>query len=413
MTNRQFCKPHVLNRGMASPMRRVAFEDGNLDEAYYQRLLFEYPSLLPVDEIEPLFGPLIPLAREVRTSKGSIDVLYVNPEGYLTLVETKLWRNPEARREVVAQVIDYATAMSRWTYQDLRDAVRSAGTSDEDPLLAAARDQPDFDEARFIDSVTRNLTKGRFLLLIVGDGIQESVEHLADTLSRSPQLGFVLALAELAVYRIGDAEEPLIVQPRLLARTREIVRAIVEIRGPSRSEDIAIVLPDPDIASEGGKRRRLLEEVFMEGLAKATSPLVVNQFREFLRSCEGMGIELTGKGQTVGLFWREPNTGERFTFGSVYANGGWIEVKWVPQYYERSRLDHSIADRYIQALASLVPDGRVEWDRHGDKNYPKAMRRGYAITVADVLPDSGAWLDAIRGAMTETENAANTRIRDE
>lgn len=30
------------------------------------------------------------------------------PEGYLTIVETKLWRNPQARREVVAQIVEEA-----------------------------------------------------------------------------------------------------------------------------------------------------------------------------------------------------------------------------------------------------------------------------------------------------------------
>ena len=47
----------------------------------------------------------------------------MNGEGYLTLVETKLWRNPEARRTVVAQIIDYASHLSTWTYDDLRQAV--------------------------------------------------------------------------------------------------------------------------------------------------------------------------------------------------------------------------------------------------------------------------------------------------
>ncbi len=34
------------------------------------------------------------------------------------LVEAKLWRNPEARRKVIGQILDYAKELSRWNYED-------------------------------------------------------------------------------------------------------------------------------------------------------------------------------------------------------------------------------------------------------------------------------------------------------
>jgi RecB family endonuclease NucS len=69
--------------------------------------------------VDPGFGPLIPLCRELRTEAGPIDVAYIDTRGQLILVETKLWRNNEARRKVIAQVLDYARALKRWTYADL------------------------------------------------------------------------------------------------------------------------------------------------------------------------------------------------------------------------------------------------------------------------------------------------------
>lgn len=147
----------------------------------------------------------------------------------------------------------------------------------------------------------------------------------------------------------------------------------------------------------------------MENLTKATSLAIATGFRAFLRECEGMGIEFTGKGQSVGLAWFEPNSGARFTFGSVYANGGWIEVKWIPQYFEKAGLDMSIAERYIDALATLVPGARVEKDRHGDKEYMKIMRDGYAITLGDILPSAWDWLRALENVVAETEAAMAAR----
>jgi hypothetical protein len=44
----------------------------------------------------------------------------------LTLVECKLWKNPEARRQVVAQTLDCVSALSRWSYADLQAKVAAA-----------------------------------------------------------------------------------------------------------------------------------------------------------------------------------------------------------------------------------------------------------------------------------------------
>src|ERR1035438_3071619 len=89
------------------------------DEAWLQRLIMQHPSLLPVDQIEPVFNTLVPICVELPTLSGFVDNLFVTPAGDIALVECKLWRNPEARRKVVAQIIDYAREMSTWTYETL------------------------------------------------------------------------------------------------------------------------------------------------------------------------------------------------------------------------------------------------------------------------------------------------------
>jgi len=94
-------------------------------EEWLQRLIFDHPDLLPVHEFDESFAPLIPIGREVATKSGSIDNLYISPVGRVTIVETKLWKNPERHRTVLAQVIDYAKDVSGWTYEELSNAVVS------------------------------------------------------------------------------------------------------------------------------------------------------------------------------------------------------------------------------------------------------------------------------------------------
>ena len=84
-----------------------------------------YPDLLPLRDIDPSSDPYSTVYR-MRTEAGPLDIAFINQFGRLTLVECKLWRNPEARRKVVAQTLDYARAVSRWSYSDLQRQVAAA-----------------------------------------------------------------------------------------------------------------------------------------------------------------------------------------------------------------------------------------------------------------------------------------------
>ena len=96
------------------------------DEAWLQSLIFEHPEVLPVAYFDEVYSPAIPVGREIETSSGYIDNLYVSPRGGIIIVETKLWSNPEKHRTVVAQIIDYAKELSKWNYDQLNAAILKA-----------------------------------------------------------------------------------------------------------------------------------------------------------------------------------------------------------------------------------------------------------------------------------------------
>lgn len=203
---------------------------GGYDEAWIQNLIFCHPETLPLQEIDPSFGPLVPICVELDTvGAGYADALFLNPLGMPTLIECKLWRNSEARREVVGQILDYARALRRWRFADLqREAARARRQTGFD-LVAhmRAHGTPDLDEAAFVDNVGRNLRLGRILLLIVGDGIREGVEAIADYL-QDTTMQFTLGLVEAQVFELDAGRR--IVQPRVLAKTMIVNRIVVETR---------------------------------------------------------------------------------------------------------------------------------------------------------------------------------------
>ena len=146
---------------------------GGISEAKLQELLFRYPATLPIGAIDPAYAGAVPICTELKLPAGSADALYVNRLGRVTLAEFKLWRNPQARREVIGQVLDYAKDLASWGYEDLQRQVSLATGMSGNAVYGLVREQaPGLNEAQFVDNVTRNLRRGEFLLLIVGDGLR-------------------------------------------------------------------------------------------------------------------------------------------------------------------------------------------------------------------------------------------------
>lgn len=222
---------------------------GNAEREHALRdLIFAHPEVLPLAELEPELGRVVAVATEINLpGAGFIDVLLVSEYGRLIVVECKLWRNPQARREVVGQVLDYARELARYGYEDLQRVV-SARTGRRGNVLhdlAASAGSP-LGEAAFVDRVTRDLAAGRFLLVIAGDGITEGAQRIGEYLAAQAGLAFDLAMVEFAEYRLHDpvtGTERRIVQPRLIARTATIDRFVI------RSEVPGIVI-DPEVRTD-------------------------------------------------------------------------------------------------------------------------------------------------------------------
>ncbi|MGD9966391.1 MAG: hypothetical protein AB7T59_07715 [Hyphomonadaceae bacterium] len=240
----------IVDRAGAAAARwpRLALgQTGGRNEAWLRDLLISSPEILPVREIDPAFGPLVPLCTELRTEAGPIDAAFINRDGKLTIIECKLWRNPEARRDVVAQILDYARALSRWSYSDLQRQVSARlGRSGNIPLEQVLHRHPDLVEHEFIDATTRSLRTGRFLMIIMGDGIREDVEAIAELINRNAAAAFQLAVVEAALYDAGGGD--VAVQTRVMARTRLIERVVVTA---ANGEPVELADSEGDEAASG------------------------------------------------------------------------------------------------------------------------------------------------------------------
>lgn len=265
-----FASPILVTEDSARQLERIDLRSHkeNFSEEWLQKHLFRHPESLPVLEIEPNLGPLVSLCMEMGSTNGYMDNVYVTPSGQIVMAEVKLWRNNESRRAVLAQVLDYAQALTTWTYEDLAREVAKATKRGPEYLIDAVRDfqaargQP-FDEAAFVDNINLNLRTGDLLLLIVGDGIRTGVESLVGFLNNFGTMRFNLGMIEVAAYRIGES---ILLQPRVLAKTQVVIREIKEpvTRRPyaeyAAPGAIGQTLPNEAISTDEARQKQPISE---------------------------------------------------------------------------------------------------------------------------------------------------------
>ena len=202
------------------PMRSGFF--GKSLEDALQTLLQKYPEVIPGVQISPTMDnppKFMLLRREMPIGNWSLDHLYVDQYGILTLVETKLAENPEARREVIGQIIEYAAnATTAWASGKLRQFATEfwskQGVSIEN-VVSETFEDIDIDD--LWDLIDDNLTDGRIRLIIAADEIRPEVRRMIEFLNYEMQNTEVLGL-ELRAY--GDDSESLVLVPRIIGQTQ-------------------------------------------------------------------------------------------------------------------------------------------------------------------------------------------------
>jgi hypothetical protein len=162
-------------------LREVQYDTEDL----LQRLLADYPKILAGDQIDsenPRRWLLI--AREMgvpdmegATDRWSLDHLFIDQEGIPTFVEVKRSTDTRVRREVVAQMLDYAAnGTMYWKIPNIRSQFENAwqdkGINPKKVIEEALGEEIEYDN--LWESVQGNLENGK-----IG-----SVEFLNDTQNR-------------------------------------------------------------------------------------------------------------------------------------------------------------------------------------------------------------------------------------
>lgn len=352
-------KPYLINPDKTGQaLVRIQPEKQRFTESWLQELLDHHPHILPVDEIEPVFWPLVSIGREIQTTAGSIDNLFISKAGYPVLVETKLWRNSEARREVLAQAIDYASALSTWTFEQLNEASEKKNKKGIIDLIQTAFDA-DTDELPSEETISKNLRLGRFLVLVVSDYIRSSLIDMLNYVNRYPHLATNVGLVELQCYTLPDHSDQLLVVPSIIARTEIVERSIVQVNiQPQVAHTISVdqIKADKD---EKKARQALTEDAYWEGLQQSSMEYVKPAKQIFDHFGKYPEIVLKMRQSAIVARMNLPDSDQRISLFFINTSG--ILECWykdVCNQLENAGLDRALGEEYRAQLSSLLKHKR-------------------------------------------------------
>lgn len=334
-------------------LESISPEKKQFSEAWLQELLQKYPELLPVAEIEPIFAPLVPIGREIATGVGFIDNLFISKAGYPIIVETKLWRNPEAKREVLAQTIDYASELSKWSFDRFDQEVRKYNQKGVIELIQSTLDL-DVDELPTEDQITKNLRLGRSLVLIVGDQIRTSLIDMLNYVNRYPHLATNVGLIELQCYWLPAQPTDMIVVPSVIAKTEIIERSIVQV---NITPEIAHTLTVEQITTRPGSEDggALSADAYWEAM-KQKSPASVPLSRmvwEHVGAYKNIRMKMRRTAAVARMDL--PESDQRLSLFFIDTNGiltCWPET--ILAQLQNAGLDQALGRAYIDGLSGLL-----------------------------------------------------------
>lgn len=368
---------------LASGMGSV--DDRARRELFLQDLVHRCPEAIPMPEIEQGLAPMVSICTELPVGSASLDNLWMTRDGGIILGECKLVRNPQARREVLVQALDYASIMSGWSYEDFERAVgkRTGGGKLWDLVRGARGDDPDA-EADFADAVQRRLREGQFLVLLILDGVQDGLETLSAYLQQHAGLHVNIAIVELSLWH--GLDDGMLVVPRVPLKTQLIERGIV-INGVGGA--VRIVEPRSTQGQSLPKSYTASEAEFYDRLEQKV-PGAKSRLQAFFTDVGEYGIEPEFQRSAILRWVRSPD--QQGSLGYVDAYG----AVWLGDgYYTARRFGNEAAGRaYVVEVASAI-GGKVQWPVSENALVSVRGKSGRIARLEELLDQSAAWKQAI------------------
>ena len=345
-----------------------------------QLLLESNPDLLPGEQIDPdaprrwlLIKREMPVTDPATGSlRWSIDFFFADQFGIPTLVECKRCDDSRSRREVVAQMLEYAAnGHHYWTKSEMRSqAEATAGGSDalQATLNSITKDNNQPSE-QFFETVERNLREAKMRLIFFLEESPNELRSLVDFMNRQMKDTEVL-IVEARQYEQGSSR---IVVPWLFGFTEEARVAKRE----SRAETIRVSGDRGEEAFWAAVEEGGLVDTAIAGMREVVSDWSTGPLSEYGSVWWGVGCVFLFPTilPTRGLFSLRRNGSMEMFFGY------WDETKSK----DVGELQIAVRNEFISAIEQITGITFTDKQRKGypkislDKWLPKASELSMAI----------------------------------
>lgn len=328
-------------------------------EKALQEIIHEHPAL--VTGTLPGQSDNVVACRELDGGPGPADVVVLDGNGNLTLVECKLARNPEVRRKIIGQVLDYASRI--WQMDVDEFALAWANASGGVSPFEALGDE----DGAIRSSVAENLADARFRIVLAVDGINPDLQRIVEFLNRITVPATGIIALEFA---------------RATAGTTEVL--IPTTFGTDFVE--AKAAADP-----AARRPNWTEEQFYAH-CEATYPADTNLARRLVQTLLERGFVLeggTGKtGPSLNFGLKTSGYGLRWPVGvAARKEGVTVEVRFA-DYKRLPELRETLAGA-VEAIPGIpIPVGTVR--ELGFEKRPSTPIRSFTADQLAALPDAVA-----------------------
>jgi hypothetical protein len=209
-------------------------------EDLFQTLLADHPALL--GQASGASGKLLLVERETAvpeiedgSGRWSLDHLFLDREGVPVLVEVKRSSDTRLRREVVAQMLDYAAnGVAYWPIEQI-SSVFAEQSGNEVRVKSFMEFLGGEDPDPFWRQVESNLKAGRVRMVFVADRIPKELRRIVEFLNEQMRPAEVLAIE---VEQFTGADGLRLLTPRVVGATERAASAkAVQASKPPLSEE--------------------------------------------------------------------------------------------------------------------------------------------------------------------------------